>query len=183
MIQHVFWGSFPSTLSTCMFAQRISELQTCQTIVFKAVYCCSALVKSPKFLVWHAINIINNIIKSDWCTFFSCYGNWNTKRHSATWPVTEARLNLSVSKPGMHAVFCHSPKWNAKKKHISHIVFLKSPIKPRLSGSVPFSDQVFSIGRFYTTEEEFTVKLLPGERVTWNQNALLGTWVLIMIHG
>ena len=74
MIQHVFWGSFPSTLSTCMFAQRISELQTCQTIVFKAVYCCSALVKSPKFLVWHAINIINNIIKSDWCTFFSCYG-------------------------------------------------------------------------------------------------------------
>jgi hypothetical protein len=124
LIQHVFWGSFPSTLSTCMFAQRISELQTCQTIVFKAVYCCSALVKSPKFLVWHAINIINNIIKSDWCTFFSCYGNWNTKRHSATWPVTEARLNLSVSKPGMHAVFCHSPKWNAKKKpHFPHCVF------------------------------------------------------------
>lgn len=34
--------------------------------------------------------------------------------------------------------------------------------------------EVFSIGRFYTTEEEFTVKLLPGERVEFAHGML--TW-------
>ena len=172
-----------------MFVQRISELQTCRTIVFKAVYCCSALVKSPKFLVWHAINIIKNIIKSDWCTCFFVLRELKYEE------VQGDRKQCHMAGDGSKAEPVRVQTWDAcsvlplaqmkceKKNRISHIVFLKSPIQPRLSGSVPFSDQVFSIGRFYTTEEEFTVKLLPGERVTWNHNALLGTWVLIMIHG